>query len=241
MLISDYCTKIRENTGFSVNAFAKSRGVSHTYVMDVESGKKDRPSIAVLNKLISVYDLTSEDLAKLDVSSYILDDAITVYSVLHPLQAIKKGSYKSQIFKFIHKKLEPAGYSIDKTPIFESKNKDYKKISIDSDGYTIPIFDFNGMNPNGVKFYAYVLSPAYRTITEDKYYELVLSQMINVADSIRYSKLKHSESQVELMFISFSAQVNDMAKKAKDIFEDTGFVINTVPYFFNIKIPESDN
>ena len=194
-----------------------------------------------MNKLISVYDLTSEDLAKLDVSSYILDDAITVYSVLHPLQAIKKGSYKSQIFTFIHKKLEPVGYSIDKTPIFESNNKDYKKISIDSDGYVIPIFDFNGTNPDGVKFYAYVLSPAHRSMTNEKYYELVLSQMINVADSIRYSKLKHSESRVELMFISFSTQVNEMVKKAKDVFKDTSFVIIPAPYLFNIKITEHDN
>lgn len=236
--ISIYCKTLRKKTGLSANAFAKSRGVSHTYIMNVESGKKDRPSVAVLNKLINVYNFSSEDLEKLDISPYIIDETINFYSVLHPLKTIRKGSYKSQIFDFIHKKLEPDGYYIEKTPIFDSSNKNYKKISIDKNGYLIPIYDFSGLNPKGNKFFAYIISPAHRSMIDDKYYEMVLFQMVNVANSIRYSNLKNTERNVELMFISFSAKVNEIVRKAKDVFDDNDFVIKTVPHFFNIKIKD---
>ena len=56
--LSKYCEKIREDTGLSVLAFSKDKGVSHTYIQYIESGKYDyKPSSTTLARIISVYDM----------------------------------------------------------------------------------------------------------------------------------------------------------------------------------------
>lgn len=56
--LSDYCKKMRENTGLSVLAFSKEKGVSHTYIQYVESGKYDiSPSSTALARIVSIYDM----------------------------------------------------------------------------------------------------------------------------------------------------------------------------------------
>ena len=241
ILISQYCKKMREKTGFSVNAFAKSRGVSHTYILDVESGKKDKPSIAMLNKLINTYHFSSEDLSQLDVHPYMLDEAISQYLILHPFQAIQRGSIEFQIFNFIHKHLEPKRYVVEESPILETKSRQRKSIKIDTNGFLVAIYDLCGINPQGNKFFAFVLSSAHRSLTDDKYYEFIFTQMINFIDSIRYSAIDFHDNPIEIIFISLSAQANEAVKKASKVFQKENLTITISPYFFNIKIGEPDN
>ena len=135
---------------------------------------------------------------------------------------------------FINEKLKPKGYIVEDAPIFNSKNNNYKKISFDDKGYTLPVYDFMGTNSVGNKFYAYIISPAYRTINDSKYYEIVSSQMINIINSIQYSEMMQSEKQIEIIFVSFSARVNEFVIKAQKIINNQNLYIN--PYLFNIKI-----
>lgn len=56
--LSNYCKKIREEIGLSVLAFSKEKGVSHTYIQYVESGKYDKkPSSTALARIIAIYDM----------------------------------------------------------------------------------------------------------------------------------------------------------------------------------------
>lgn len=66
MKLSEYCKKLRKETGLSIQAFAKSRNVTQTYVLDTEIGKRNNPSAKSLVRIMEVYQLTTADLTEIE-------------------------------------------------------------------------------------------------------------------------------------------------------------------------------
>ena len=66
MKLSEYCKKLRKETGLSIQAFAISRNVTQTYVLDTEIGKRNNPSAKSLVRIMEVYQLTAADLTEIE-------------------------------------------------------------------------------------------------------------------------------------------------------------------------------
>ena len=66
MKLSEYCKKLRKETGLSMQTFAKIRNVTHTYVLDTEIGKRNNPSAKTLVRIMEVYQLTTDDLTEIE-------------------------------------------------------------------------------------------------------------------------------------------------------------------------------
>lgn len=66
MKLSEYCKQIRKQKNLSALAFAKLKGVSHTYIAKIETGKHDNPTAIALANIINTYNLNSNDLGKID-------------------------------------------------------------------------------------------------------------------------------------------------------------------------------
>ena len=235
ILISDYCKKIREESGLSANAFAKQKNVSHTYISDVELGKKNQPSVAMLVKLINVYQLTADDLSKMNVEPYFIDESLNIAAIQHPLYAIKEGSLNKQIFNYVNFHLIPNGYTVTEKPFFDYRKTKRCEFTFDSDGYINPIFDVKGTNPQGNMFFFFSLSSARTTLYDEDYYKYVYNQMYPIVHSIEHSNLQNENKDIEIIFFTLSAQVNKYANKAKKTLENKNISIKIE--FFNMKVP----
>ena len=232
--ISEYCKRIREESGLSANAFAKQKNVSHTYISDVELGKKNRPSIGILVKLINVYQLTAGDLSKMDVDPYFVDESLNVAALQHPYYAIKEGSFNNQVYNYINLYLVPNGYTITDKPFFDYKKAKRSEQTFDLDGYINPIYDVKGINPNGEMFFFFALSSARTTLYDEDYYKFVFNQMCPVVNSIEHSSLQKENKKIEIIFLTLSAMVNRFANKIKKTLETGNISITIV--FFNMKV-----
>ena len=203
--ISEYCKKIRLDTELSVNAFAQSRGVSHAYIRDVEAGKKDKPSLLILSRLISIYGLTNDELVNLDFDPWFIDELSNVQDLFSPIGSIREKSYNRLVKNYIYYELIPKGYVIKSTvPLKNNKSK--KSINVNRDLVVSPAFDAEGVTPEGDIFLLYVLSSASTSTKEDVYYDYIFTQIAKfILSVIKSDFICKSEENIEIIFLSSSA------------------------------------
>lgn len=203
--ISEYCKKIRLDTGLSVYAFAQSRGVSHAYIRDVEAGKKDKPSLLILSRLINTYDLTNDELVNLDFDPWFIDELSNVQDLFSPIGSIREKSFNRLLNNYIDCELIPRGYVIKSTvPLKNNRSK--KSINVNRDLVVSPAFDAEGATPEGDAFLLYVLSSASTSTKEDVYYDYIFTQIAKfVLSVIKSDYICKSDKNVEIIFLSSSA------------------------------------
>lgn len=203
--ISEYCKNKRLDTGLSVYAFAQSKGVSHTYVNDVESGQKDKPSLLILSRLMNVYDLTNDELVNLDLDPWFIDELSNVQTLFSPIGAIREKSYNRLVNNFINSELIPKGYTV-KTIVPLKNNKSKKSISVNKDLVVFPAFDAEGITPEGDSFLLYALASASTSTKEDIYYDYIFTQIAKfILSVIKSDFIYNSEKNIEVIFLSSSA------------------------------------
>lgn len=201
--VSEYCKNIREQAGLSANAFAKENGVSHTYIMEIEAGKRDeKVSIAVLLKLIRVYKLTRNDLIQLDIDPYFLNEVDSLASLQRPIASLKESSLKRQISNFIELDLKPEGFVKKEVPLLEKNGKKKYSLNIDKDMNLVPIYDAYGLDKDNKPVYIYVLESITREMSNEEYALLIFKQMIDVIASYEYSAIK--DKKITLIFMTSS-------------------------------------
>ena len=235
MKISEYCKNLRLAKGLSVSAFARINDVSHTYILDIEQGKKDKPSALILSKLIKVYHFTPEDLSKLDLCTSIIDGATDLAFSHLPHPHLKDGSLNKSVFDYINFYLVPRGYTITDQPFLDYKKTKRIDQTFDSEGYINPVYDVKGLTPDGGLFFFFALSSALRSMSEKDYYKFVYNQMTPIIDSIEYSSLKKENIKIEIIFFTLSKTVNNIANKVLKTLASRRAAIRIE--HFNIKIP----
>lgn len=213
--ISLFCKKRRLGLGSSVNKFAKDHGVSHTYIQDVEDGKKDKPSIAILTKLIKVYDLTKNDLQQLDIEPIFKDDAELFTNLFLSGKFKYEFNLKKQLTNIVENSEDLKGYVFDN---FSDKTLKFdRKLSLSFDKSTSCIkyiYDIKGETPDGKECYLNIFNSSQRKIS-DKDYILYITQMIKMIEgSIEFGKANNKvKKDIELIFATSSYRGYDLCQK----------------------------
>lgn len=215
-LISDYCKKIRIKSGLSANAFANERGVSHTYIQDVERGDKNTPSIAMLTKLIRVYDLTQEDLENLDIASSFKDDGELLTSILFPGKFKHETNFKKQLSNIIDYSEELKGYSFE---IMSNKIVKLDKqlaLAYDKKAKHIKyIYDARGKTPSGDDCFLNVFNSSQRKIYDEDYI-LYIAQMAKMVEGSVEFGMAYDDNiskNIELIFATSSHRGYELGQK----------------------------
>lgn len=214
--ISEYCRKIRISTGLSANAFAKTKDISHTYITNVESGKVDKPSVAKLIKLVNVYDLSKEDLHKLDIDPYFLGELENYSFFQKPITSFLENAFSRQLTNLIELELKPMGYRITDTPGLDNKQSKRGILKIDKKWDIVPLYDAKGFNPEGKECYIYILTSAIRQMIDSEYNLFIAKQMGDVETSIKYSPKKGKKKDIELLFATSSSRAYKLAEQLID-------------------------
>lgn len=214
--VSEYCKRIRIETGLSANAFANERGVSHTYIKDVENGNKNTPSIAMLTKLIRVYELTQADLENLDIASSFKDDGELLTSLLIPSKFMHETNFKKQLSNIIEYSDELKGYKFEELP--NRLIKLDKKLALSYDKKTKRIkyiYDIRGKTLSGDDCFLNVFNSSQRKIY-DKDYILYIAHMTKMIEaSIEFGMAFDEDisNNVELIFATSSHRGYELGQK----------------------------
>lgn len=215
-LISDYCKKIRIKSGLSANAFAKERGTSHTYIQDVENGDKDTPSVAMLVKLIRIYNLTQTDLENLDIDPFFKDDGELLTSLLFPGKFKHEINFRKQLFNIINYSNELKGYSFESLPDFLIKSDKQLNLTYDKKKKRIKyIYDVRGKTPDGNDCFLIVYNSSQRKIYDEDYI-LYISQLTKMVEgSIEFGMPfdDNISDNIELIFATSSHRGYELGKK----------------------------
>ena len=231
--ISDYCRRIRIGTGLSAAGYAKQEGVSHTYVTNVESGKMDKPSIAILTKLINTYHLTKEDLFKMDIDGYFIDEINNLFALQHPVSSIVEKTFKRQLANVIKLELEPKGYKIIDAPDPNKLTKKRGILKYDKNWDTVPLYDLRCITPNGNDCFVYIFTSAIREMVDSDYKISLLGQIANVESSIKYSGIETSNKQIDILYVTSSVRAYRIAKSILEKNKLESSIHSDVLYFDN--------
>ena len=220
ILVRDYCKAIRTKSGLSTNDFAKERNVMHTYILDVENGKYDAPSIAKLIKLVNVYGLTGEDLMKTTVDPYFIQKLQTLNSVNSARYSLKSVNEPTndRLINFANTDLKKNGYNFENGIELEAKQnlKYHVTVDIDENGYSIPIYDGKGTNKYKEKCYLYFLPNFIGEPCDRQILAKVINRIDVVISSIKNSNEVKPNEKFEIIFLTSSAKIFKQAKKVKE-------------------------
>lgn len=97
--------------------------VSHTYITNLEAGKKDNPSVAMLLKIIRLYGFTKDDITKIDVDPFILDNISIMSVIVRPSENAPASFTQSDLIRKISQELEKEDCFFDGSPEGTLKSK----------------------------------------------------------------------------------------------------------------------
>ncbi|WP_315117909.1 helix-turn-helix transcriptional regulator [uncultured Clostridium sp.] len=101
-MLGENIKEVRISRGLSINALAKACGMSPGYLSDLEKGKKDNPSMDMLEKIanelnVTVQQLFKEDIDKIDEIDELENEMKLLYSKIKNLSS----SDRQKVLKMI--------------------------------------------------------------------------------------------------------------------------------------------
>ncbi|MBR0418319.1 MAG: helix-turn-helix transcriptional regulator [Erysipelotrichaceae bacterium] len=221
--ISEYCKKIRKDSGLTAEQFAKQRGVSRAYISKIEAGESDKPSIVVLSKIAKVYDLDMDELFQLDVDEVFIEGAGLVAFGKNPLKDNR--SIKQQLEDFNNRYLIPNGYKADYLDLVTK--------SVNSKAF----YDLSGTGNDNEKFYGTIIN-GFSTQTSDKRKQKKVKDSIITFLDYFFTNIEFgSNDKIHLFIVTNSESVikiiEDFRNKHIIVFGNSNFRMTAVYIFRN--------
>ena len=207
--LAQLCLSIRAQSGLSAREFAESRGVSFSYIYKVEAGNMDKPSIAILTKLMRVYGLSKSDLNRTTVDSSFIDDSEVFANLIHPISFNHELSLNKQIKNLIDPingaeelkhytkwDISKAVIKIDRTNslVYDKKAKKIKYI-----------YDAIGTSEDGNDVcFLYIFNSSQRLYKDEDYIAYIVQMAKTVEGSIQAGMVDDEEMKKKNVSIYFA-------------------------------------
>lgn len=191
--ISVFCKSIRNNTGLTIDQFAKNHNVTRQYISRIENGKYDKPSIAQLSTIFKTYDLTPDDLYSIDVDEIIVQGVEFVTNFRSPYSFLKNAKSNLELLK---QYLESNSY----TALYDSSQIDMP-------------YDLTAITPEGDKMICHVLG-AFSTGLSDKQREQnIYKNTCSFVEKVFKNEQFFENKKTELIILTSSHKSFDVFKK----------------------------
>lgn len=217
--ISVYCKNIRLREKLTTDLFAKKHNCSRQYISKIENGSLDQKhSIAQLNKLYRVYNLTFDDLHAMNIEDIFIEGV----GLLHLKDPYADSKNEEINFQNLQKYLE---------------NKGYKNIQHGNASF----YDMVGTNPNNNRFVCEMIFPFSTGVSLEKRNDLVSKRMESFARNVFKKEVFSNENPIEMIvFTSSEKNYNSLLEYKKKHFKNASanFISLRVIYIFGKQPPK---
>ena len=183
--ISEYVKKIRKETGLNIEQFANKIGVSRAYVSRLENKALDeKMSIALLNKMFTVYDMTFDDLYEMDIPEIFVEGV----GFLHLKDPYASGKNINKNLNNLKEYLEKEGYT---------------NIRITRNGKDEP-YDMIGITPDDNKFVCKMMQVFSTSINDIKRKNIIFNKTFSLIQDAAKREIFRDDKKLELIIFTSS-------------------------------------